>query len=145
MPDKMPTFGQEPSEDLIDRLKSMVLMRDKLASLNTAVDALKAQILETETKCFSMMESLGVTSMAVNVDGRKRTAFTKVDLYMSLNAENKEHAEKWLKVNGYSDLFKETINSRTMTTALKEFKNEGGEIPEDLINQKLVNRVSTRR
>jgi len=145
MNDAIPDFGQEPSTELIDNIKDMIGLRDSLNRLNAEVDDYKRRIQTLEAKCFAQMESIGIQNVTININGRARTAHTRVDVYMSMNPANKEQAEHWLKENGWADLFKETINSRTMTGALKEFQNEGGEIPTELINQKVVNRVGTPR
>lgn len=113
---------------LADDLK---ILKDRKADLKDELSSLEAEITETEQLLIQRMSEEETSSFA-------RAGFK---YYMSTRVfaspSDKDNLFSWLKENGYGDLVQETVNSNTLSSWVKEFINENGELPNDLKN--LVN------
>jgi hypothetical protein len=86
-----------------------------------------------------MMEAAGVTSIAIE----GKNCHRKLDRYFSL--KDKEQGFKWLRDNGLGHLILPTVNSQSLSSEMKTFQAEGGEIDTDLIGEKQVQRIGIRK
>ncbi|MFA5714270.1 MAG: hypothetical protein WC998_00835 [Candidatus Paceibacterota bacterium] len=57
-----------------------------------------------------------------------------IDVYASVNKDNELLAHEWLSNHNLGSIVKETVNARTLSSAIKELLSSGAELPpEDLI------------
>jgi len=81
---------------------------------------------------------------ALNLENK--TFYRNLVTYISVNKEEEEEANAWLKTAGFGPLFKETINGRTLSSSLKEKMDADGEvIPTNLFNIKTTKRIGIRK
>ncbi len=94
-----------------------------------------------EESLFVTLENSGLQSVK-NDNG---TFFRRIDTYCSIKKGEQARAYEWLKSHKLDDIIQPTVNSRTLTATLKEWQDQGNEIPEDFINVTTKNRVGIRR
>jgi len=135
----------EEKESLIAKLMEFEQAVRAYKQAQENADKLKALMAIKEADCFLTMESLNTPRITVKIDDQPRTFFQRTDEYMNLKAKNKDVAAQYVKDLGYEYLFKETINSRSLTSAMKEFREQGGEIDTEMITIKAVARVGIRQ
>lgn len=132
-------FGDEQADkSLIEMLTKVAIMKDDIAMLDADLKAKKGDYAELEGTVFAMMENEDVQKVSV----RGRTLYRKIDTYASI--ADKEAGFAWLNANDFGDLFQTTVNSRTLSAAMKEFMAEGGEI-DDSITITIKRRIGMRR
>lgn len=138
--ENIPSFEGVTTDILIDRLQEFIDLKAAIAEMDRNAKLMKDKALALEEECYTKMCDVGVQS--INIKGK--TAYCRTDVFCSMAADHKEEAGTWLKAEGYQDLFYETINSRTLSAAMKEFMKDGGEIPTELITMKVKNRIGIR-
>jgi len=126
---------------IIPKLRRLLKQKEMVTVADKNLKEMKTDYAEAENEVFIMMEPEGI--QAINIE--KKTMYRNVQVWMNVLKDKKEKAYEWLKTNGYEDLFYETINNRTLSSVLKEFVVEGGEIPADLINVKTTNKIGIRK
>ena len=139
---RIPSFGFEgvTTDILIDRLQEFIDLKADIAGLERKVKRKKDKALALEEECYTKMCDVGVQSINI----KSKTAYCRTDVFCSMAADHKEEAGVWLREEGYADLFYETINSRTLSAAMKDFMKDGGELPTELITMKVKNRIGIR-
>ena len=138
--DNIPSFEGVTTDILIDRLQEFIDLKTAIAEMDRNTKLMKDKAMALEEECYTKMCDVGVQS--INIKGK--TAYCRTDVFCSMAADHKEEAGAWLKEEGYADLFYETINSRTLSAAMKEFMKDGGELPTELITMKVKNRIGIR-
>ena len=133
-------FEGVTTDALIGRLQEFIDLKTAIAEMDRNAKLMKDKALALEEECYTKMCDVGVQS--INIKGK--TAYCRTDVFCSMAADHKEEAGAWLKAEGYQDLFYETINSRTLSAAMKEFMKDGGELPTELITMKVKNRIGIR-
>lgn len=132
----------EPCQDMMADISRFIEIDAMIRNAEADIDLLKAQRDQLEALVFQQLDNANMQSVKTSAG---QTVYRRVDEFMSINSEHHDEAVEWLKATGFADLFKESINSRTMTSALKEYRNDGGEIPTDLIKIATRNRIGIRR
>lgn len=115
---------------LADELKSL---KDRKADLKDELSLVETDITDTEQRLIQRMGEEETSSFVRS--GFKYYMSTRV--FASPAAAEKYTLYSWLKENGYGDLVQETVHSNTLSSWVKEFINENGELPDDL--KSLVN------
>jgi len=135
-----PEWNEDAEADasLIELLTQIALAKDNIAMADIELKAMKAEYAGLEERVFAIMEDEDVQKVSVG----GRTLYRKIDTYASV--KDKEAGYAWLKANDFGDLFQTTVNARTLTSAMKEFMAEGGEI-DDSINITIKRRIGMRR
>jgi hypothetical protein len=133
-----------------DKLSTEV---EKLKSIQTQIENLEAQIkdLKEDEKYFScvvipkLMEDMNLSSLKLR-DGSELTV--KQIYSASIRADKKAEAIHWLRDNGLGDIVKnslarsngyepiqeEKVHPSTLKVVMKEWKDKGQEVPEELFN-----------
>jgi len=127
-----------PEPNLMADLSEFATLKDEISMEEQAVKDKKAICLDLEAKIYDLMESQDIQKISVG----GRTLYRKIDTYASV--KDVEKGYKWLKANDFGDLFKETINARTLTAAIKDFVEEGG-VVDDSINITIKRRIGMRK
>ena len=123
-------------EDLLEyqRLKDLEkLCKDEWQQTKNDREALE------ETIALSM-DNAGMRSASSDT----HTFYRRTDTYMSIRKEDKEAAHQWLITHGEGGIIQETVNSRTLTSTMKEYAENGGDIP-DFIRVSVKNRVGLKK
>ncbi len=138
-------FNDEPENnyDVIPAVKDLLYTKSMIDELEEKLKALKSDFKSDEERVFAMMEANNMQS--VNVDGFN--VHQKIDTYARLNKDFENEAKDWIRAEGYENLIKETVNSRSLTSAIKERIEDDGidSIPTDLILISTVNRIGIRK
>ena len=140
MSEVMSVFEGEPKE-IIPKLKKLLELKKIVTDLDKTLKEAKSNFNALEEKAFIMMEQEGIQNL--NIKGK--LMYRNVQTWASVRGEKKEDAYDWLKTSGFEDLFYETLNSRTLTSVIRDFIKEGGEVPVNLINLKVVNKIGIRK
>jgi len=138
----LPSFEGDIST-ILPRIEQLETLRLTRTNLEAQLTEVKSAIEVEEDAVFKLMELANVQSIRFG----GKLFFRRVDVYYSVNAENREEANVWLKNNGFEELFRETINAKTLTSEIKHRKEEDPEfdVPDELVNNKTFNRISTRK
>jgi hypothetical protein len=89
-----------------------------------------------------MMQEQGVRSMTLDDLGYRFT----VSQRFSCSMPDKDAGMKWLRENGLGDLIQETVNSGTLSSAMKRLiENEGREPPADYFNTNYMSYTSATK
>ena len=135
-------LSETPTPNVIDEVKRFIELDAEVKAADKDLTELKERRDAVEAAVYTML--LGLNMKSMNVDGRN--IFRKEQEYMSINKDNLVDAEAWLKNDAALEyLFKEKIDSRSMTTALKEYREEGGEIPKEYINSFTKKKLGNRK
>jgi hypothetical protein len=131
----------------IEELKLLMMEIDDVRETDKTLKERKKALREREEEMYIRLQNEGLMKVAVEhpISGKTFTLFPNLNRRFYLQAEKKEEATAWLKETGFEDLFKETINSNTLTAAMKEFIEQDGEIPEELIGEIQTKRIGMRR
>ena len=133
-------FQGDPAK-IIPKLRRLLKHKEMITIADQNLKDLKADYAEAENEVFIMMELESIQSINIS----NKTMYRNVQVWMNIIKDKKEDTYEWLKTNGFDDLFYETVNSRTLTSVLREFLQEGGEIPENMINIKTTNKIGIRK
>ena len=132
-----------PTTELIDKLKQLKFLRESIKELEEALEKEKECFATLEKECVLLMDNNSVTK--IRVDGA--TMFRRTDNYISVNKEQKDDAFQWLREKDLGYLIQETVNAKSLTSAittLKENEGEDVEIP-PCINQSKAERIGIRK
>jgi len=113
-----------------DVAKGLIKLSDQKKKLKEELSFIQGQIDEKEAELLVMMTNEQVDKLSV----AGRTLYPKINLYASLNKENKLHSMEWLRHHELSALIIETVNARTLASAVKAGREDGVVFPEDLFN-----------
>jgi hypothetical protein len=86
------------------------------------------------------MEAVGIESFKTSMG----SFYTRSDFYAGISAENRQLMFAWLRDNDLGSLIKETVNSRTLSAAIKEVMAEGESIPNE-IKVSIKKRIGIRK
>jgi hypothetical protein len=127
-----------------DKLSTEV---EKLQSIQNQIENLEAQVkdLKQDEKHFScvvipkLMEDMNLSSLKLK-DGSELTV--KQIYSATLKADKKAEGIHWLRDNGLGDIVKNNItvsfgqgeDNKAVDYAMKEWKDKGREVPEELFN-----------
>ena len=129
-----------PEQDLnslIQSLKDLLGLKKNIKKNEDQINLWKLTVTNLEEAVFNLMSASGIQNLTIKLDGQNYNAFQKSQVFYSAIPMEKEAAWKWLKENGYENLFKESINARTLNSALNERNAETEEcdIPTNLFNK----------
>jgi hypothetical protein len=99
-------------------------LESELTKINKEYDFLRLNLVPKK------MEDMGIDN--VKVDGIGRVSLTS-DMYVRVNADNRERVHQFFNDIGKSSIITETINASTLKAVVKSMIRSGEEIPEDLI------------
>ncbi len=137
----MPDFSGS-SDAVLPILRKLKTLDEKKKAIEKQLEGIKQERMETEEEAFKRMELENITQIAL--DGT--LWFRKVGKYFSIKKDQKEQADKWLKANGFEDLFQEAINAKTLSSELKRSEEEDKtDIPDDLFNHTTKNQIGRRK
>lgn len=109
--------------DTLRRLKEQKdMLEEQLKEVNAAIE-------ETDAALVKLMIDEEMPRFVRN----GKTFYVNTRLYASPADGQKEAMMNWLKENGYADLVKETVNANSLSSWVKEIKEEhDGQLPADL-------------
>jgi len=137
----MPDFSGD-KYIVIPALRKLREIDDEVKALEKEVGKLKKVRTAQEEEAFLLMEK--ETIQSISLDGK--LFFRKVTKIFGWKKEEKVEAEKWLKANGFADLFQETVNSKTLSSELKRSVEEDGtELPDELFHKIVQNRIGINK
>lgn len=110
----------KPTDELIQKLKYLQLTKVAVKELEEMLDANKKELAELEAECVILMDNASVSQ--VKLEGA--LLYRKTDKYASIDKENTAEAWGWLKANDLSYLIQETVNSRSLMSALNELTED---------------------
>lgn len=145
--DEIKTAFQESDaeipEDTIKLAKIYVELKEQCAEIDRDLKKHKAKAAELEESLYAKLEADEVQSIAV----KGKMLFRRIDTYASVDREMETAAFVWLRENGYGHLIREIANARSLTSAIKEYIEEGGSLESitDGIKLRAVNRVVVRK
>lgn len=125
-------FLEKEDNDYKDKIRLQYAIRswfDKIVAIEKALGAMH----EAAQKKYvpEAMENEGIEKISIAGIG---TVYLQSDMYVSMVAERKEEAYKWLEDMGNGDLIKPTVNSSSLSALIKGMVKDGVEVPADLIN-----------
>lgn len=112
------------ARDLLDKLKRLQFLKKEIKDHEAYLEENKKDAAALEAECVILMDNAGVSQ--TKIDGV--TIYRKTDKYASVDKDKFSIAAAWLGKNGLDFLVKETINSRSLMSALKD-------LPEEVIAQ----------
>ena len=137
----MPDFSGD-KYIVIPALRKLREIDDEVKALEKEVGKLKKVRTAQEEEAFLLMEKETIQSITID----DRLFFRKVTKIFGWKKEEKVEAEKWLKENGFADLFQETVNAKTLSSELKRSVEEDGtELPDDLFHKIVQNRIGINK
>ena len=104
----------------------------------------KESLAKQEAILYDMLNTTGISSFSIE----GYTYFARIDMYASVDAANTGQAFAYLENQDLDYLIKRTVNSRSLTSALKAIAEEDPDnMPgdEDGIKTRTVNRVGVRK
>lgn len=136
-------FGQIDFNDLPLLLKAFKQLREQKELLEACTKVLEGQYnLLSEDTIPKAFEANGIDSMSAH--GRLFSLNNRT--HYSVTAETKEEGFKWLRENELGELIKETVNSQSLTTALRTLIEEKGISPPDTaVKQHTKKYISVRK
>lgn len=111
----------------------MLHLAAQVLEVRERAEELDKQLKETNKLKEELEQQLIEMMMLDDVDKfvyAGKTFFPSVRLWASLKAETKEEAIEWLKSSGFADLVKEQVNTQSLSSLVKELK-ENDEMPEE--------------
>ncbi len=118
-------------KDIFSLADDLKVLKDRKADLKDELSSVEAELSDIEQQLIQRMGEEETSSFVRS--GFKYYMSTRV----FASPTEKDTLYRWLKENGYGDLVQETVNSNTLSSWVKEFINENGELPDDL--KSLVN------
>ena len=103
--------------------------RLKLNELKEAVTAAQKEFDETEHQLIERLTDEGKDATA-RYDGIGYVGVNKPSVYASYAPENKDTLFKFLRIHKRQDLIQKTVNSRSLSTYVKELIDIGKKVPE---------------
>ena len=115
---------QELARELSQLKSAKDKIEDELSAINKRIEILARQEIP------EAMDEAGVQNVKFEGIGK---IYLKGDVFASIPAESRDAAYEWLELTGRGSLIKPTVNSSSLKAAVKEWLNQGEEIPEELI------------
>lgn len=117
------------AEDILKKADRFRRIKEERAELKKTDDKLKREAEEIELEIIGEMTEAELQNFSVS----GKTFYLTSRLFASPKAGEAEKLYNWLKVHGYGDIVKETVNANTLSAFIKELKEEhGDELPADL-------------
>lgn len=139
---KMPDFSSGDTTDIFQILRDINDLDSTIKGLDKMIKAKKTELSNLMEEAYDLMSEESL--QALNLEGKN--FYRNLATYISVNKEEEDEATQWLKTEGFGPLFKETINSRTLSSSLKEkMEAEGEVIPTNLFNIKTTKRIGMRK
>ncbi len=127
-------------DNIIELLQNLNKTRQRIKEVEYELNVLKDEAYDYEQELRTLLDDADIQSFSHG----NLMAYRRDDIYASVKRDKFEEAKKWLFENGYSDIVKETVNARSLTSVLKEKMEEDGSnaaIPDSLFNLTLKKRV----
>lgn len=136
-------FTVDESSSLIEKMNRLLDLKYELMKLAGQLDDCKAQYESLENEIYDDMTSEAVQRTTV----AGHTLYLNPQTYISVKASGKLRAYEWLKENGYDHLLKTSVSCHagTLTAEMKRRLQEGGDLPEDLFNHAVKNKIGIRK
>lgn len=110
-------------------------LAEELVAARVDKEAAEEALKEANTRCEGVQGALA-NAMAVaevsNFTLGPRQFYLRTDSYVSQRSGAGDQVMDWLREHGAGDLIKEAVHPSTLKAYIKELRDEGGEIPEDL-------------
>ena len=137
------TSNDPPPENMVDMATIYGMEKRSIKSAEAKIKQRKQDLAIKEATLYALLEDAGISSFSSG----GYTFFQRVDMYASVDASKTEIAFKWLEGEDLEYLIKRTVNSRSLSSAVKTVIEETGDTPgeEEGINIKTVNRVGVRK
>ena len=130
---KLPELSPEAivSPDMMKEVKAFLNLQAKKKGKEAELDIIKEELRIQEEKLILMYEQSGVDAIVIM---GKRVSPTE-RLFVSAKAAEREEAMAWLRANDLGELIQENVHGRTLSAAIKEVLENGGDMPpEELFN-----------
>uniref|UniRef100_A0A6M3K7Z0 Uncharacterized protein n=1 Tax=viral metagenome TaxID=1070528 RepID=A0A6M3K7Z0_9ZZZZ len=126
----------------MDVLRQLAELDDAKKDFEAKLKIVKDQLTVVEDEAFKRMETESVQSIALE----GVLYFRKTTKKYAAKADVRDKANMWLKEHGFGDLFKETIDPRTLSSELtRAVEQEEIIIPEELFNNVILNQIGRRK
>jgi len=110
----------KPTEELLQKLLRLRVLKKDIEEHEDFLEKNKQDYAVLEAECVIMMDNASMTQ--TKIDGI--TMFRKTDKYASIDKDHKGEAWEWLKAWDLGYLIQDTVNSRSLMSALKELPDE---------------------
>lgn len=136
--EQLPVFVKEHS--LGEAITTFIMLEECAARLETAQKAIGG-----------LMSFIREVSMPERMDSEEMKTFTAdsgdrvtrtIRLFASVMPGKQEDAFAWLRENEYGSLIKETLNSSSLSAAVKEMMENGLEPPEEIFRSHMKDGIS---
>lgn len=125
------------SADLPFLVKRLEDLRDKKADLDAELKSVNGALKELEEVLLpDTMRALGIVQGnrgSFTTESGKRISL-RTDVYASTNKAREQEFFEWLRDHNAGDLIKETVNAQTLRAFVREQREQGVTIPDDLVN-----------
>lgn len=134
---------ESPPENMVDLATAYGKEKRSIKSAETVIKQRKGDLAVQEATLYALLEDAGISSFSSG----GYTYFMRVDTYASVDASKTDVAFKWLEDEDLEYLIKRTVNSRSLSSAIKTVIEETGETPGENEGIKIntVNRVGVRK
>jgi len=134
-------FGQDADEFMVEDMASLYDLVAAKGELESKLDETKALIATVEDRLFKAMENKDIQS----IKHGGRNFYRRVDTYITIKGEAKERGMEWLESHGWGDLIKPSVNSRSLASTVKREMESPEELPQDMFNIVIKNRIGIRK
>jgi hypothetical protein len=101
----------------------ILFLKEEIADIELEFKRLKNEFDNAERMLFDIMVSQDVNGLKLKGYSIAPTVKTRA----SIRAEHKESALEWLKNSDYADIVKEQVNAQTLTSLVREWKDNNQE------------------
>ena len=126
-----PMDSMEESD--IDVLKRYSLLKQRIKKMKAELDAAETERDELRSDALAIMDAKGIGK--IEVEGRTLAPASRTWYYVK--AAEKHNAHQWLHNNGFEALVKPTVNVISLSSQLKEYADQGHDIPTDLFDKSI--------
>ena len=138
---KLFTEEEKSTPELRQYIKNFYDLVIKERSLKKQLDEIKESRMTAEETLYSGLEDINLELIRTK-DG---TFYRRIDISANFRPGEKEKGFVWLREQGFGNLIYETVNARTFSAFIKEFKEDKiAELPE-FINMSIRKKIGFRK
>lgn len=135
----LPNFiGLNPIGSLLD---TYIALEGSVDEVEDALKLIKARVSTVREVSFPARLDAEATSNVTSSESGSRVTRTE-RLFASIRAGFQEQGQAWLVANGLEALIKPTVNSSSLSSAVKEIRGRGDDVPEEIFNVSMRDGVS---
>lgn len=135
-------FEGSADKALTDRIKDLIDMNELIKQKADELDAYQTAFDKEEEALFAKLESENIQGIKVN----GKNVFRSTRIWASVPQDKFDAGLEWLNENGFEYIPKTTINTQTLSAAMKEYiEKEGQAAVPDCIKITPKNHLSIRK